>query len=249
MSEKSRDLLPNIFPFMRYQDAPAAIEWLAKAFGFEKQMVAPGANGTIAHAQLSIGPGVIMLGTAREDDLRMKSPRDLPGVNQGVYIYVTDVDAHYQRANDAGAEIVRQLKDTDYGSREYTARDPEGHLWSFGTYRPDAASGRGSAMKHFALLYYVVDDYVSRRAAYREAHLRLAGEAYRRGELLLAGAFSDPADRALLVFRASDRSVVEDFARHDPYVTNGLVTRWEVRSWTVVVGNEPSDAHPAEGVR
>ncbi len=95
-------------------------------------------------------------------------------------------------------------------------------------------------MKYYALIYYVVDDYVSRRAAHREAHLRLAREAHRRGELLLAGAFSDPADRALLVFRASDSSVVENFARHDPYVTSGLVTRWEVRSWTVVVGNEPA---------
>ncbi len=248
MSQNSRDSSPNIFPFMRYKDAPSAIEWLVKAFGFEKQMVVPGPNGTIAHAQLSLGPGVIMLGTAREDDLRMRSPRDLPAVNQGVYIYVVDVDAHYQRAKAAGAEIVRELNDTDYGSREYTARDLEGHLWSFGTYRPDASSERGSDMKYFALLYSVVEDYVSRRAAYREAHLRLAGEAHRRGELLLAGAFSDPADRALLVFRASDRSVVEDFARHDPYVTNGLVTRWEVRSWTVVVGNEPSGSRPAGGV-
>ncbi len=97
-------------------------------------------------------------------------------------------------------------------------------------------------MRYYALIYYVVDDYVSRRALYREEHLRLAGEAHRRGVLLLAGAFSDPVDRALLVFRAPDSSVVENFARHDPYVTNGLVTRWEVRPWTVVVGNEPSDA-------
>lgn len=104
-------------------------------------------------------------------------------------------------------------------------------------------------MEYYALIYYVVDDYVSSRAAYREAHLRLAREAHRRGELLLGGAFSDPADRALLVFRAPDRSVVEDFARHDPYVTNGLVTRWEVRPWTVVVGNEPPEATPRGGIR
>ncbi len=102
-------------------------------------------------------------------------------------------------------------------------------------------------MTYYALIYYVVDDYVSRRAAYREAHLRLAREAYRRGDLLLGGAFSDPVDRALLVFRAPDRSVVEDFARHDPYVTSGLVTRWEVRSWTVVVGDEPPEAAPTGG--
>ncbi len=104
-------------------------------------------------------------------------------------------------------------------------------------------------MNYYALFYYVVDDFVARRARYREEHLGLVREAHRRGELLLAGAFTDPADRALLVFRAPERSVVEDFARNDPYVTRGLVTRWEVRSWAVVIGNEPSDASPTEGVR
>jgi uncharacterized protein YciI len=95
-------------------------------------------------------------------------------------------------------------------------------------------------MKYFALIYYVVDDYVSRRGAYREEHLRLARAAHQRGELLLAGAFTEPADRALLVFRAADRSVVEEFARNDPYVTSGLVTRWEIRPWAVVIGDGTS---------
>ena len=93
-------------------------------------------------------------------------------------------------------------------------------------------------MKYFALIYHVVDDYVARRAAFREQHLRLAQEAHRRGELVLGGAFADPVDRALLIFRAADRAVAEDFARNDPYVLNGLVTRWEVRPWTVVIGEE-----------
>lgn len=104
-------------------------------------------------------------------------------------------------------------------------------------------------MQYYALFYHVVDDYVSRRAQYRDEHLRFAREAHRRGELLLAGALSDPADRALLVFRTSNSSVVEEFARHDPYVTSGLVTRWEVRSWTVVIGNEPSGKNAIGGVR
>lgn len=99
-------------------------------------------------------------------------------------------------------------------------------------------------MKYFALFYDVVDDFVSRRAAYREEHLRLAREAHRRGELFLAGALAEPADRALLVFRATDRSVVEAFARNDPYVARGLVTRWEVRPWNVVIGDNPADAGP-----
>jgi uncharacterized protein YciI len=99
-------------------------------------------------------------------------------------------------------------------------------------------------MKYYVLFYSVVDDFVSRRSAYREEHLRLAREAHRRGELLLAGALADPADGAVLVFRAAERSVVEDFARNDPYVRQGLVTRWEVRPWAVVIGNEPPDATP-----
>ena len=102
-------------------------------------------------------------------------------------------------------------------------------------------------MTYYALLYYVVDDYISRRAVYRDEHLRRVREAHRRGDLLLAGAFDDPVDRALLVFRTQDRSVVEDFARVDPYVTGGLVTRWEVRPWAVVIGNEPAAANPRVG--
>lgn len=125
-----------LFPFLRYGDAPTAIDWLVRAFGFEEQMVVPGENGTVAHAQLAFGPGIIMLGTARDDELRVKTPRDLGAVTGGIYIYLEDVDAHCARAKAAGAEIVRGPEDTDYGSREYTARDPEGHLWSFGTYRP-----------------------------------------------------------------------------------------------------------------
>jgi uncharacterized protein YciI len=99
-------------------------------------------------------------------------------------------------------------------------------------------------VNYFALFYDVVDDFVSRRSPYREEHLRLAREAHRRGELLLAGALTDPPDRALLVFRTADRSAVEAFARHDPYVTSGLVTRWEVRTWAVVIGDDSPDGRP-----
>ena len=93
-------------------------------------------------------------------------------------------------------------------------------------------------MNYYALIYETVDDYVARRGEFRELHLRIAREARERGELVLAGAFDDPVDRALLVFRANDRNKVEDFARKDPYVVNGLVKKWEVRSWKVVVGQE-----------
>jgi len=95
-------------------------------------------------------------------------------------------------------------------------------------------------MAYFALLYSVVDDFVAARAPYRAEHLGLAEAAHRRGELVLAGAFADPVDRALLVFRATDRQVVEGFAQSDPYVRAGLVTHWEVRPWTVVIGDQPA---------
>jgi len=94
-------------------------------------------------------------------------------------------------------------------------------------------------MQYYALIYYVVDDYLTRRAEFREEHLRRAREAHDRDELVLAGAFMEPSDQALLVFRTADRATVEDFVRKDPYVTHGLVQRWEIRSWAVAIGHQP----------
>ncbi len=95
---------------------------------------------------------------------------------------------------------------------------------------------RRKTMPYFALIYELVEDYLPRRAAFRAEHLALAKAAQERGEIVLAGAFADPADRALLIFRGTDGGVAETFARNDPYVLNGLVKRWEVRPWTVVIG-------------
>jgi uncharacterized protein YciI len=92
-------------------------------------------------------------------------------------------------------------------------------------------------MNYFALFYRVVDDYVARRATYPEEHLLFAREAHSRGELVMGGALTDPGDQALLIFRAPDRSAVEAFVQHDPYVKNGLVRSWEIRPWAVVIGN------------
>jgi uncharacterized protein YciI len=93
-------------------------------------------------------------------------------------------------------------------------------------------------VNYYALIYDVVDDYITRRAEFRSEHLRLAREAHERGELILAGAFADPHDQALLVFHVADSSMVENFAKNDPYVLNGLVKQWRVRPWTVVVGTQ-----------
>jgi uncharacterized protein YciI len=90
-------------------------------------------------------------------------------------------------------------------------------------------------MGYYVLIYHVIEDYVSRRVPYREEHLRLAREAQSRGELLLGGALAEPVDKALLVFRVNDPKVIEAFVHSDPYVKNELVSRWEIRPWTVVV--------------
>lgn len=93
-------------------------------------------------------------------------------------------------------------------------------------------------MAYYALFYDVVDDFAARRTIFREEHLGLAREAHVRGELVLAGALADPADGALIIFQSGSPATAESFARNDPYVKNGLVTRWRVRSWTVVVGQQ-----------
>ncbi|MFN2468507.1 MAG: VOC family protein [Gaiellaceae bacterium] len=131
----SGDARPTIYPFLRYDDAPAALDWLERAFGFRRTMEVPGPNGTIAHAQMSFGTGVIMLGSARVE-AAVEEPEDVLAARHGIYVAVEDADAHCERARAAGVEITREPEDTDYGSREYSARDPEGYHWSFGTYRP-----------------------------------------------------------------------------------------------------------------
>jgi uncharacterized glyoxalase superfamily protein PhnB len=129
---------PNIFPTLRYRDASAAIDWLQKAFGFEPKAVYRGEDGTVQHAELRFGAGMIMLGEVAQDDSTRGAPPDPAGSNGGIYIVVDDADVHHDRASAAGAEIVRAPTDQDYGSRDYSARDPEGNLWSFGTYDPYA---------------------------------------------------------------------------------------------------------------
>ncbi|MEJ1158320.1 VOC family protein [Prosthecomicrobium sp. N25] len=122
----------TIFPALKFRDAPAAVDWLERAFGFARRAVHPDGGGGIAHAELALGNGVVMFGSTRPAD-----PADpWSTADMGIYVAVDDIDAHYARAMAAGAEIVRPLAATSYGAREYSARDLDGHLWSFGTYRP-----------------------------------------------------------------------------------------------------------------
>jgi len=139
VADHAKTTAATVIPTLRYHDAAAAIEWLCSAFGFEKHLVVPGDGGTIVHAQLVFGNGMVMLGSARasEFDRLHKRPSALGGaVSQSPYIIVDDVDRHYARAVAAGAEIVIELRDEDYGGRDYSCRDPEGHVWNFGSYDP-----------------------------------------------------------------------------------------------------------------
>jgi uncharacterized glyoxalase superfamily protein PhnB len=123
--------------FLGYEDPAGAVDWLEQAFGFERSAVHEDPDGKVVHAELRYGDGMIMLGSARNEAWGMRTPKELGAVTQGVYVVVDEIDPHYERARAVGAEIVREPIDTDYGSRDYMARDPEGNLWSFGTYRPE----------------------------------------------------------------------------------------------------------------
>ena len=129
----------TIIPTLRYRDAPAAIDWLCRAFGFERHLVVPADDGGIAHAQLVFGNGMIMLGSARDDAFgQLQTPLADPQgpVAQSPYLIVDDVDAHHAGAAAAGANVVTPPADQDYGGRLYACRDLEGNLWTFGSYDP-----------------------------------------------------------------------------------------------------------------
>ena len=126
---------PAIIPGMHYADAPAAIDWLERAFGFRRHLVVSDGNGGIAHAQLLLDGNMIMLGSARGlDEYGRKTPAEAGGVTMLISVTLDDPDAHYTRAVAAGAEIITPVADMDYGGRSYVARDCGGHVWTFGSY-------------------------------------------------------------------------------------------------------------------
>lgn len=133
------DTTSTIIPCLRYRDAPAMIEWLCTAFGFEKQAVY--SDGDIVHhAQLTFGNGMVMLGSAdnaSEWGRLVAQPGEIGNrETQSPCVVVRDADAHYAQARAAGADIVIDIADQDYGGRGYSCRDPEGHVWWFGSYDP-----------------------------------------------------------------------------------------------------------------
>jgi uncharacterized glyoxalase superfamily protein PhnB len=132
----------SIIPCLSYKDAPAAIEWLCKAFGFQKKMVVPAGENKIAHAQLTIGDSMIMInstGMETEFSKLIKTPSEVSGVvTQTTYVILSaeEIDAHYENAKSNGAKIIQQLAEQDYGGKNFSCYDIEGHLWSFGSYDP-----------------------------------------------------------------------------------------------------------------
>ena len=140
MSDQTKSRTSTVIPSLRYRDALAAIDWLVRTFGFTKNAVYMGPNNTVGHAQLTFGNGMIMLGsvdngseygklTVQPDEIGMRETK-------GIYLVVNDADAVHATAKAAGAEMILDIRDMDYGGRAFTCRDLEGHLWNIGTYDP-----------------------------------------------------------------------------------------------------------------
>ncbi len=128
--------MPRITPYLLYRDVDAALEWLARAFGFRERMRLPGPDGKANHAEMELADGVIMLGNPGKD---YRNPKQLGQATQQLYVYVDDVDKHFERAKGAGAVVLAEPEDQFYGDRSYGAEDPEGHHWYFAQHVRDVA--------------------------------------------------------------------------------------------------------------
>ena len=139
MNTTAKTCTSTVIPALRYIDAPAAIEWLCNALGFEKRSVFLSDDKTVQHAELTFGNGMIMIGSVTNGtpySAMIKQPRDVGAETQSPYLIVADCKALYERAKAAGAEIVFELREMSYGGNAFTCRDPEGHTWSIGEYDP-----------------------------------------------------------------------------------------------------------------
>jgi PhnB protein len=129
--------MPRVTPYLLYRDVSGALDFLSRAFGFRERMRMPMPDGSIGHAEMELADdGVIMLGCPGAS---YRNPKDLGGVTHNTYVYVDDVDKHFERAKRAGARILAEPEDQFYGDRRYGAVDPEGHEWYFATHVRDVA--------------------------------------------------------------------------------------------------------------
>ena len=140
MAQFAKDCRSTIIPALRYRNCLAAIDWLCAAFGFEKNAVYMAEGEIVAHAQLTFGNGMIMLGSVQNGgeyaNLMMQPDETGMKETQHACLIVNDADAIYATAKAAGASMVMDLKEMDYGGKAFTCRDLEGHVWSIGTYDP-----------------------------------------------------------------------------------------------------------------
>ncbi len=125
MADNSQQI---IIPYLYYEDVAAALEWIARVFGFIERHRVVRSDGSVNHAEMTFNNGLIMMGNPGPD---YRNPKRLGHLTQTLYVYVPEVDAHYQKAKDLGVTIVQQLQDQDYGDRTYGAEDLEGHTWYF----------------------------------------------------------------------------------------------------------------------
>ncbi|WP_444816166.1 VOC family protein [Stutzerimonas frequens] len=147
MSPQSKNTSATLIPCLRYRDVAAAIDWLCRAFGFECRRLYKDELIGITHAQLAFGNGMVMVAPVVDSEYgrQLRQPDEIGGAStQGIYVIVNSADALYAQAKAAGAQIAIELKDEDYGGRGFTCHDPEGHLWSFGTYDPWANEAAGT---------------------------------------------------------------------------------------------------------
>jgi PhnB protein len=132
----------RITPYLLYEDVAGALEWLATAFGFQERLRFADDDGTVTHAEMTVDGASFMLGHPGPE---YRSPKRLGGATQLVHVYVEDVDAHFERAKEAGATIHAEPADQEYGDRRYDAEDLEGHRWSFAQHVKDVAPSEWGA--------------------------------------------------------------------------------------------------------
>ena len=138
MPKNPPDDMPQITPYLYYNDVGSALEWLEKTFGLKKRFELPAPDGKIMHAEMALGSGVVMMGQACEEQ-GGRSPAELPAVSQSLYVYVDDVDAHHAHAKAAGAPDIGEPVDMFWGDRLYDVKDLEGHRWAFAQHTKDVA--------------------------------------------------------------------------------------------------------------
>ncbi len=150
MTQNGEVQATRVVPLMRYRDLPNAITWLSDAFGFTAHYTASDEDGTLIYAQMTYGNGMVMLGPVRESDFDdlLSQPDEIGGTEtQSCYLVVEDIESHFERAKEAGAEIALDVQSDDTGGRAYSCRDCEGHLWNFGTFNPwQSSDGSSTAL-------------------------------------------------------------------------------------------------------